>query len=72
MEITYKFDPIGDGYCHVTYLVNGNEAASFDTSEGMLSTVKWGSPITMYIGVDRSGSAVLDWYEYTPAIDWGD
>ena len=70
IEITYKFDPSGSAYCHVTYLVNGVEAASFDTAEDMLSTVTWGAKINMYIGVDKSGSAVLEWYEYTAPMNW--
>ena len=72
VEVTYKFDPSGSEYCHVTYLVNGVEAGSFDTSESLLRTVKWGADINMYIGVDKSGSAVLEWYEYTKPMDWGD
>lgn len=70
IEITYKFDPSGSEHCHVTYLVNGVEAGSFDTSEGMLRSVKWGSKINMYIGVDKSGSAILEWYEYTAPMNW--
>ena len=74
MEITFKFDPSGAEYCHVTYLVNGQEAGSFDTSETMLRTVKWGTSFSVYIGVDNenSGSAVLEWYEYTAPMNWGD
>jgi len=72
VEITFKFDPNGAEHCHVTYLVNGVESGSFDTSESMLRTVKWGKNINMYIGVDNenSGSAVLEWYEYTPPMNW--
>ena len=72
IEITYKFDPNGAEYCHVTYLVNGKEAGSFDTAEDMLRTVTWGADINMYFGVDKSGSAVLDWYEYTAPMNWDD
>jgi len=70
VDVTYKFDPSGAGFCHVTYLVNGNEAGSFDTSETLLRSVTWGSKINMYIGVDKSGSAVLEWYEYTAPMNW--
>ncbi|MBO4742258.1 MAG: BACON domain-containing protein [Bacteroidales bacterium] len=72
IEITYKFDPSGAEHCHVTYLVNGVEAASFDTSESMLRTVTWGTKVNMYLGVDKSGSAVMEWYEYTPPMNWED
>ena len=77
IEVTVKFDPNGAEYCHVTYLCNGVEMCSFDTSENTMCTTKWGKEINMYIGADlesgkTSGSAVLEWYEYTPAINWGD
>ena len=74
VEITYKFDPSGAGFCHVTYLVNGVETNSFDTSETLLRSITWGSNINLYIGVDNenSGSAVLEWYEYTPPMNWED
>ena len=74
VEITYKFDPSGAGFCHVTYLVNGKETNSFDTSESLLRTITWGTTINLYIGVDNenSGSAVLEWYEYTPPMNWED
>ena len=70
IEITYKFDPSGAEYCHVTYLVNGVEVGSFDTSESMLRTVQWGKSINMYIGVQDADSAVCEWYEYTAPMNW--
>ena len=74
VEFTFKFDPSGSNFCHVTYLVNGVEAGSFDSSESLLRTVTWGTNFNVYIGVDNenSGSAVLEWYEYTPAMNWED
>lgn len=73
VELTYKFDPSGAEHCHVTYLVNGVEAGSFDTSAEVLHTVKWGSSINMYVGCDEEGegsSAVCEWYEYTAPMNW--
>ena len=72
VEFTFKFDPSGANHCHVTYLVNGEVAGSFDTSESLLRTVTWGTNINMYLGVDNegSGSAVLEWYEYTAPMNW--
>jgi len=70
IEITYKFDPSGAEYCKVTYLVNGVEVASFETSDKLLRSVKWGQSINMYFGADKSGSAVCEWYEYTAPLDW--
>lgn len=75
IEFTCKFDPSGAGFCHVTFLVNGVEAGSFDTSETILHTVTWGTGINMYVGVqDEEGktgnSAVCEWYEYTPSMNW--
>lgn len=77
VEVTIKFDPSGAEYCHVTYLCNGVEMCSFDTSENTMCTTKWGGKINMYVGADlesgkTNGSAVLEWYEYTAAMDWGD
>jgi len=74
VALTCKFDPSGAGYCHVTLLVNGVEAGSFDTSDEVLHPVKWGSDINMYIGVQDEGSdgasAVCEWYEYTAPMSW--
>ena len=70
IEITYKFDPSGSEYCKVTYLVNGEVAGTFETSENLLRSVKWGQSINMYFGADKSGSAILEWYEYTAPLDW--
>jgi hypothetical protein len=70
IEITYKFDPSGTEYCKVTYLVNGVVAGTFETSEKLLRTVKWGEKINMYFGADKSGSAILEWYEYTEPLNW--
>ena len=75
IEITYKFDPSGSEYCHVTYLVkqDGGDAVvagSFDTSANLLRSVTWNAKINMYVGVDKSGSAVLEWYEYTAPMNW--
>ena len=50
--------------------MNGVEAGTFETSENLLRTVKWGSKINMYFGVDKSGSAVCEWYEYTAPLNW--
>ena len=74
VEITYQFDPSGANHCHVTFLVNGVKTNSFDTSETMLRTITWGTNFNIYVGVDNenSGSAVLEWYEYTPPMNWED
>ena len=55
IEITYKFDPSGAEYCKVNKL---------------LRSVKWGQDINMYFGADKSGSAILEWYEYTAPLNW--
>ena len=70
IEITYKFDPSGSEYCKVTYLVNGVEAGTFESSEKLMRSVKWGSSINMYFGADKSGSAICEWYEYTAPLNW--
>ena len=50
--------------------MNGVVAATFETSEKLLRSVKWGQSINMYFGADKSGSAICEWYEYTPPLDW--
>lgn len=70
VELTVKFDPSGTEYCHVTYLLNGDEIASFDSSDTIMHMVKWGKSVNMYVGVDTGGSAVCEWYEYTAPVNW--
>ena len=70
VELTVKFDPSGAEYCHVTFLVNGVEAGSFDSAADMLRTILWNVSVNMYFGVDTGGSAVCEWYEYTPPMNW--
>ena len=72
VELTIKLDPSGSEYCHVTYLVNGVEAGSWDSGPELMRTVKWNVGINMYFGVDEGGSAICEWYEYTAPMDWGD
>ena len=79
VEFTYKFEnngktgTFGDAevdYCHVTYLVNGNVAGSFDTASDLMRSVYFGASINMYIGCDTAGSAICEWYEYTAPMVW--
>ena len=60
IELTIKFDPSGAEHCHVTYLVNGVEAGSFDTAPDLLRSVTWNAGINMYFGVDVAGSALCE------------
>ena len=66
--MSYVFSQEGD-YCHVSFQVDGVEAMSFSSSPTVMNQVLWGKSINMYIGVE-TGSAVLDWYEYTPPFSW--
>ncbi|MBO4634253.1 MAG: BACON domain-containing protein [Bacteroidales bacterium] len=68
--ISFVFSRSGD-YCHISVLMDGVESHSFDTSADAIHNCEWGAEINMYIGVE-TGSAVLDWYEYTPPFSWGD
>jgi hypothetical protein len=81
VEITYRFERNGVTgtfgeeeveYCHITYLVNGKVANTFDTGPTLLRSIYFGSNINMYIGCDTAGSAVLEWYEYTAPLEWDD
>lgn len=66
--MSYIFSQEGD-YCHVSMQVDGNEAYAFSSSPAVMNMVLWGKSINMYIGVE-TGSAILDWYEYTPPFSW--
>lgn len=66
--MSYVFSQEGD-YCHVSLQVDGTEAYGFSSSPSVMNMVLWGKSINMYIGVE-TGSAVLDWYEYTPPFSW--
>lgn len=70
VEMTVKMDPSGAEHCHVTFLVNGEVAGEFDSSDAVMNMVKWGVDINMYFGVDTGGSAVCEWYEYTAPVNW--
>ncbi len=71
-----RFLPIIDSeYCHVAIYLDGNLVLEFDTSEKILDEVKWGTKINMYLSVDSGGagdSAILEKYEYSAPLDWGD
>ena len=72
VEFTIKFDPSGAEHCHVTILVNGKEAGSFDSAPDFMRTVTWNTGFRIYIGADNegSGSAICEWYEYTAPMNW--
>ena len=71
-----RFLPIIDSeYCHVAIYLDDVLILEFDTSEKILDEVKWGTKINMYLSVDSGGagdSAVLEKYEYSTPLDWGD
>lgn len=67
---TISVDYAQDGeYCAITVSVDGVMAYKFNTGPNSVSNCKWGANINMYLGVDK-GSAVMDWYEYTPPFSW--
>lgn len=66
--MSYIFSQEGE-YCHVSMQVDGQVAYAFSSSPSVMNMVQWGKSINMYIGVE-TGSAVLDWYEYTPPFSW--
>ena len=71
-----RFMPIIDSeYCRVGIYLDGDLVLEFDTSEKILDEVKWGTKINMYLSVDSGGagdSAVLEKYEYSAPLEWGD
>ena len=70
VELTIKFDPSGANYCHVSFLVNGKDAGSFDSSADLMRTITWNYNAKVYIGTDKQGTAILEWYEYTAPMNW--
>lgn len=68
-EVTVKFDPSGAEHCHVTFLVNGVEAGSFDSGPELMRSVLWNASINMYFGVEY-GTATCEWYEYVAPMNW--
>ena len=69
-DIGIKFAPLAGGNCHVTFMLDGVEFTSFDTTDKILSNGKWGSNVTVYLGVEEGGSAICEWYEYTQPFSW--
>ena len=70
VDHTLSVDYAQDGeYCAITVSVDGVMAYKFNTGPNSVSNCKWGANINMYLGVDN-GSAVMDWYEYTPPFSW--
>ena len=70
VDHTLSVDYAQDGeYCAITVSVDGVMAYKFNTGPNSVSNCKWGANINMYLGVDK-GSAVMDWYEYTPPFSW--
>lgn len=57
-------------YCHVSFYLDGNEFYSFDTSETFCSMYTWQASLLLYIGLDHGGSAVCEYYDYTPPFSW--
>lgn len=70
--MTVKLDPAGVGYCSVTFLLDGEFVASFDSSEKVMNALTWGADFTIYWGAAEGGNPVCEWYEYTAPVDWGD
>ena len=76
-DMGIKLEPIEDGYCKVTFILDENEFCSFYSTEKIMSNCKWGQPVGLYIGVDTNDqvveggdSAVCEWYEYTKTFTW--
>lgn len=70
-EMTVKFTPseINEGYCHVQFILDGEEFQSFDTGDGAVMECTWMHEIGMYFGC-YTGSAICEWYEYTEPFSW--
>lgn len=69
-DMGIKTAPIEGGYCKVTFLLDGEEFFSFDSGPTVMSGLKWGESVSVYLAVDTADSAVLEWYEYTGLFSW--
>ena len=69
-DVGLGYTKLPDGYCHVSFYLDGEIFYSFDTSEDFCSMYEWEAELLLYIGVDHGGSAVCEWYEYTPPFSW--
>jgi len=69
-DMGVSFSPIAGGYCHVAFLLDGEEFYGFDTSETLGAAFAWGKDVDLYLGVDTGDSAVCEWYEYTQPFSW--
>ena len=70
-EMTVKFTPseINEGYCHVQFILDGEEFQAFDTGDNVVMECTWMKEIGMYFGC-YTGSAICEWYEYTEPFSW--
>ncbi len=70
-EMTVKFTPseVNEGYCHVQFILDGEEFQSFETGDGAVTECTWQHEIGMYFGC-YTGSAICEWYDYTEPFSW--
>ena len=58
-------------FCHIVFKLDGVEFASCTTSETNDPSCVWGVIVDqLYLAVVDGGSAVLEWYDYTPPFTW--
>jgi len=70
-EIGFENTPTADGYCHIVFKLDGVEFTSCTTSATNSPSCVWGLGLDqVYMAVDKGGSAVIEWYEYTPPFSW--
>lgn len=72
-EMTVKFTPsaVNEGYCHVQFILDGEEFQSFETGTAAVPNCTWQKEIGMYFGC-YTGNAICEWYDYTEPFSWED
>ena len=69
-EATMVMTDADNGFVHLQWLLDGNEIAQLASTSNM-PLMTWGSSMTILIG-STAGTVTIEWYEFTPSIDWGD
>lgn len=70
-EMTVKFTPseINEGYCHVQFILDGEEFQAFDTGDNAVTECTWQKTIGIYFGC-YTGNAICEWYDFTEPFSW--
>lgn len=71
-DVTIETVQANDGYCTMTFKLDGTVIGSFTSSATTFPELTWGAVITqLYIGSEAGGdNATFEWYEYSAPFSW--